>query len=274
MLETDSGRLPGGWSYYGRYSRIETQGYREQSWSKLWSYALAARRTLGSQSFRLNLYGGPEETHLAYLGVPRGLSRGRGQRGRRPRPALQPHHLRWRARPLLRAALRAHPHLGAARAGSRSRRPCSGSTARATTTSSASAAAWSEYRLGAWWTADSTLVPPRLLRAGHRPGRQPGARRARAACSVETLRSGAPPHRGQPSLRLDPAPARRARGRRAHGGRRAARPRRQALGRDRDGRRAAAGHRARTQVLRLPPAHALGRRSSCARNGSPIRACS
>jgi hypothetical protein len=76
MLETDSGRLPGGWNFYGRYSRIETQGYRERSWSKLWSYAFAVRRTLGSQSFRLNLYGGPEETHLAYLGLPRAYLEG------------------------------------------------------------------------------------------------------------------------------------------------------------------------------------------------------
>lgn len=69
MLEADSGVLAGGWGLYGRYSRIETDGYREQSWSKLWSYALSARHASGSQSWRLNLYGGPENTHLAYLGV-------------------------------------------------------------------------------------------------------------------------------------------------------------------------------------------------------------
>ncbi len=70
MLETNSGRLAGGWSFYGRYSRIETSGYRDQSWSKLWSYALAARRVSGDHTLRVNLYGGPENTHLAYLGVP------------------------------------------------------------------------------------------------------------------------------------------------------------------------------------------------------------
>ncbi|MBI1798648.1 MAG: TonB-dependent receptor [Candidatus Eisenbacteria bacterium] len=70
MLEMNSGALAGGWNVYGRYSRIETNGYREQSFSRLWSYALSARRTLDRQSFRVNLYGGPEETHLAYLAVP------------------------------------------------------------------------------------------------------------------------------------------------------------------------------------------------------------
>src|SRR5262249_8618293 len=59
------------WSFYGRYSRIETDGYRDQSWTKLWSYALSARRVSGAQSLRINLYGGPETTHLAYIGVSR-----------------------------------------------------------------------------------------------------------------------------------------------------------------------------------------------------------
>src|SRR6185369_12516339 len=44
--------------------------------SKLWSYAFSLRRSLARQSFRLNLYGGPEETHLAYLGVPAGVLAG------------------------------------------------------------------------------------------------------------------------------------------------------------------------------------------------------
>jgi iron complex outermembrane recepter protein len=70
MVEMGSGQLAGGWNLYGRYSRIETDGYRDQSDSRLWSYSLAARREWRSQALRVNLYGGPEETHLAYLGVP------------------------------------------------------------------------------------------------------------------------------------------------------------------------------------------------------------
>jgi iron complex outermembrane receptor protein len=68
VVEGASGPLASGWSLYGRYARVETDGYREQSWSRLWSYVLGARRVLGAQTFRVNLYGGPEETHLAYLG--------------------------------------------------------------------------------------------------------------------------------------------------------------------------------------------------------------
>lgn len=70
VLEGSSGPLAGGWNLYGRYARIESDGYRDQSDTRLWSYALSARRTAGAHTLRVNLYGGPEETHLAYLGVP------------------------------------------------------------------------------------------------------------------------------------------------------------------------------------------------------------
>jgi len=70
MLEGNSGDLAGGWNLYGRYSRIETDGYRDGAFSELWSYALAARRRWDEHRVRVNLYGGPEETRLAYLGVP------------------------------------------------------------------------------------------------------------------------------------------------------------------------------------------------------------
>jgi iron complex outermembrane recepter protein len=92
--EASSGRLDGDWSLHARYSRVETDGYRDASWSKLWSYAIAARKLAGAHAFRLNLYGGPEETHLAYLGVPRatlegGLT-GDADRDRRFNPITYP----------------------------------------------------------------------------------------------------------------------------------------------------------------------------------------
>lgn len=94
-LELDSGPLDPGLQVYGRYSRIESDGYRDQSWSRLWSYTLAARHAGERHSLRLNLYGGPEETHLSYLGVPRevlagGLT-GDARRDRRFNPIAWPH---------------------------------------------------------------------------------------------------------------------------------------------------------------------------------------
>jgi iron complex outermembrane receptor protein len=70
LLEGESGVLPSGWSLYGRYARVQSDGYRQQSWSKLWSYALSAQHADAVQSWKLNLYGGPENTHLAYIGIP------------------------------------------------------------------------------------------------------------------------------------------------------------------------------------------------------------
>ncbi|HET7224572.1 MAG TPA: TonB-dependent receptor [Candidatus Eisenbacteria bacterium] len=95
MVESNPGALPGGWQLYGRYSRIESFGYRDQSWSKLWSYALSARHPLGdNQWLRVNLYGGPELTHLAYLGVPReyldGQITGNADQDRRFNPLTYP----------------------------------------------------------------------------------------------------------------------------------------------------------------------------------------
>jgi iron complex outermembrane receptor protein len=158
MLETDSGRLAGGWNFYGRYSRIETQGYRDQSWSRLWSYALAARRTLERQSFRLNLYGGPEETHLAYLGVPRayldGLVSGDASRDRRFNPItyaderdhfFEPHYElihSWTPRPGLTFSQTAFWFDGK---GYYDEQRFDRSLA--------------DYRLAPWWTPDTTLVP-------------------------------------------------------------------------------------------------------------------
>ncbi|NOT34640.1 MAG: TonB-dependent receptor [Candidatus Eisenbacteria bacterium] len=75
--EMGSGELDGGWNLYGRYSRIETAGYRELSDSKLWSFLFAARRTAGHHTLRASVYGGPEQTHLAYLGVPADYLEGR-----------------------------------------------------------------------------------------------------------------------------------------------------------------------------------------------------
>lgn len=71
MVEMNSGRLAGDWNTYARYSRVDTDGYRDQSWTHVWSYYLSSRHIAGDHMLRLNLFGGPEETHLAYKGVPR-----------------------------------------------------------------------------------------------------------------------------------------------------------------------------------------------------------
>jgi iron complex outermembrane receptor protein len=94
MAEMSSGPVGGGLDFYGRYSRIETQGYRDRSDSKLWSYAFSARKLAGHHSFRVSLFGGPEETHLAYLGTDAdhlaGRITGDPDRDRRDNPLTYP----------------------------------------------------------------------------------------------------------------------------------------------------------------------------------------
>lgn len=158
MLEAGSGPLSGGWDLYGRTSRIETDGYREQSWSRLWSYAFGARRSAGAHTLRLQLTGGPEETHLAYLGVPQstldGAITGDADRDRRTNPIafegeqdrfFEPHYTlthTWAPRPDLALTQTLFWFDG-----------------RGYYDEQRHARALAEYRLSPWATTDSTLLP-------------------------------------------------------------------------------------------------------------------
>ncbi len=93
-LEYESGLLDNQYSLTGRYSRIESQGYRELSWSRLWSYYLSAARIDPWITSRLNLYGGPEQLHLAYYGVDRSYLDGALTRDAKQDRRLNP--LNWR----------------------------------------------------------------------------------------------------------------------------------------------------------------------------------
>lgn len=158
MLETESGRLPGGWSTYGRYSRIETQGYRQRSWSKLWSYALSARRAGERHAFRLNLYGGPEETHLAYLGVPRanleGLVTGDAGRDRRANPIAYDNERDHFFEPHYELV-----HTWTPRAGTTASQTLFWFDGKGWYDERRTGRSLADYRLEPWWTSDTTLVP-------------------------------------------------------------------------------------------------------------------
>jgi len=68
-FEFDSGLIKDKWATTARYSRVQSDGYRDQSWSEMWNYYLSVVRYGKKTSLRINLFGGPEETHLAYEGV-------------------------------------------------------------------------------------------------------------------------------------------------------------------------------------------------------------
>jgi iron complex outermembrane recepter protein len=67
----DSGLLGGAWAVTARYSRIRTDGYRDQSWVEMWNGFLSVSRFGTRSRLRFVAFGGPEETHLAYNGVPK-----------------------------------------------------------------------------------------------------------------------------------------------------------------------------------------------------------
>ncbi len=93
----DSGLVGGAWSLLARYSRTSTDGYREQSWVEMWNTFLSLSRFGTRSTLRVNFFGGPEKTHLAYEGVPKsvldgGLS-GDVDRDRRTNPIRYPGEL-------------------------------------------------------------------------------------------------------------------------------------------------------------------------------------
>jgi iron complex outermembrane receptor protein len=104
-LAFDTGMLNDRWAATFRYSRVSSDGYRDQSWVDMWSYFGSVVRYGDTTTLRINLFGGPEETHLAFEGIPRayldGEVTGDVRRDRRYNPLeypgeidsfLQPHY--------------------------------------------------------------------------------------------------------------------------------------------------------------------------------------
>jgi len=71
-----SGLIDGRWAIDARYSKITTDGYRDQAWVDMWNYYFALARYGERSTLRLVLFGGPEQTHLAYEGVSRSVLQG------------------------------------------------------------------------------------------------------------------------------------------------------------------------------------------------------
>ncbi|NCO69394.1 MAG: TonB-dependent receptor, partial [Acidobacteria bacterium] len=86
--------IEGRWSLTARYSRLSTDGYRDQSWVEMWNAYLSLTRFGERSRLRLVFFGGPERTHLAYEGVPqralKGSLTGDRERDRRFNPITYP----------------------------------------------------------------------------------------------------------------------------------------------------------------------------------------
>ena len=68
-IEGNSGLINDSYSFYGRFSKMQTDGYREKSWTKTYAYFISASRYDENMTWKFNTYGGPEESHLAYKGI-------------------------------------------------------------------------------------------------------------------------------------------------------------------------------------------------------------
>ncbi len=93
-LVWDSGLLHGAWALSARYSRLTTDGYRDQSWADMWNYYVSLARFGERSRVRAVFFGGPERTHLAYSGIDRdtlnGGVTGDASRDRRTNPISWP----------------------------------------------------------------------------------------------------------------------------------------------------------------------------------------
>ncbi|MBN1446528.1 MAG: TonB-dependent receptor [Bacteroidetes bacterium] len=69
-LAVGSGLVDDRYTFFGRLSRISSDGYRDHSYMKASSYYFAATRYDNDFTTRINIYGGPLEDGLVYYGLP------------------------------------------------------------------------------------------------------------------------------------------------------------------------------------------------------------
>ncbi|MFC1475787.1 TonB-dependent receptor, partial [Candidatus Zixiibacteriota bacterium] len=72
-LDFNSGLVDNTYNVYGRFSRLVSDGYRDLAWTDQWAYFLGVARYDGRLTNRFQVYGGQEETHLAYKGIRENL---------------------------------------------------------------------------------------------------------------------------------------------------------------------------------------------------------
>ena len=69
-ISGNSGLINDSYVFYGRFSKIQSDGYRDNSWVDMYSYFMGVARYDKNMTWKFNTYGGPEELHLAYKGIP------------------------------------------------------------------------------------------------------------------------------------------------------------------------------------------------------------
>ncbi len=70
-LQVSSGLVDNKYAVYGKLSSIRSEGYRDMSWVKMNSYFLSVARFDDNFTTQINVFGGPVEDGLAYMGLPK-----------------------------------------------------------------------------------------------------------------------------------------------------------------------------------------------------------
>ena len=73
--DVNSGLLADRWVVYGRLSRLESDGYRDWSWTEFWRFFAGVTRYGDRNSVTLQAYGGPQRDGLAYSGIPKAANK-------------------------------------------------------------------------------------------------------------------------------------------------------------------------------------------------------
>lgn len=68
-ISGNSGLINDKYVFYGRFSKLQTDGYREKSWTRMFAYFFGIARYDETTTLKFNTYAGPEESHLAYKGI-------------------------------------------------------------------------------------------------------------------------------------------------------------------------------------------------------------
>lgn len=70
-FEYSSGLVDGKYAFYGKLGRINSGGYRDNSWAEMNSWFLSAVRFDDNLTTQVNIFGGSQRDGLAYVGVPK-----------------------------------------------------------------------------------------------------------------------------------------------------------------------------------------------------------
>ena len=89
----NSGMVGGQYQFYGRLSRILSDGYRKNAWSDFSSYFFGAVRYDRTMTTQFNFYGGPVADHLAYYGIAKDDAYSGNSDRRRYNPIQRPEEI-------------------------------------------------------------------------------------------------------------------------------------------------------------------------------------